>query len=316
MKKITTVLTASALTAAFSGPLAADCDTSYRIWQDGTNTYYSFGEEIVLQVGDQVDLYLHAYDSGAKNPYRASAKIGTPAELGVGRHGPRDVQRFLSLRNHDARKGKISLTAVAAGRTALGYHITDVFAPGQLGKVPERCRGGRVLITVEDANAVAPGPAPRPEATGDAANRLIAGLFTGILRRSEGEVGEIPRGFADQVRRGGMQGLISVAESMTSSPEFRDWSLARTGQALEASGVSAQSLSREVLENQLLSDIYTSLYGGGVQPYGDARRRMAGYLSSCISGRGGNDACPRLGRDLVTQPQYQARNDDLLRYLR
>jgi hypothetical protein len=319
VNKVLNVLIASALAAATAGPLGAQCDTSFRIWQAGAsdNPYYNYGEEVVLEVGDQVDLYVHAYSSGATNPYGASAEIGAPADLGVGRETLRDVGRVLHIRDSDPRNGTIRLTAVAAGRTALGYRITGVSPPGKLERVPERCRTGKVSVTVQEASVATPRASPPPAQTADAAVRgLIGRLFTGILRRTEAEVGEIPRSFIDQVQRGGFQGLISVATTMTSSPEFRDWSLARTSKALEASGVAASGLSREALESQLLNDMYASLYGAGSQPYANARQRMTGFLSGCISGRAGNDACSRLARDLLTQPQYQAYNGELLQYVR
>ena len=313
------VLACTLLAAA--GPLEADCDTRYRLWRDGNNTFYKYGEVIVLSVGEEADLYIHAYPSRSEHPYSASAEIGAPTAFGVGGQRPQDVARVLRIRGQDPRKGKVSFTAVATGQTALGYQITDVVRPGTLDRVTRGCRIGQVRITVR---ATAPGaPQPRPEGpapairtANDAAHHLITQLYTGILRRGEAKAASYPDSIFEQVQREGLQGLISIAETMTSSAEFRDWSLARTREALERSGVETRDLSREVLESQLLKDIYSSLYGAGSMPYPDAQRRLAGYLSACISGRGGNDACPRLARDLLTQPQYRGHNRQALEYLR
>ncbi len=312
------ILACAFLATAIPGPLeAADCQTRYRIWQDGDSTFYKYGEVIVLGVGDKVDLYIHGYPSRSENPYGASADIGAPSAFGVGGHRSQDVNRVLRLRDHDPRRGRISLTAVAAGRTGLGYQITKVFSPGQLEKIPRGCRIGEVKITVRDAAArTRPEPPPAPVGSAnDAAHALIKQLYTGILRRPAAEAADYPDSFFDQVQRSGQQGLISIAETMTSSPEFQSAAISRTRQALAKTGVSTGSLSQGVLENQLLTDIYSSLYGPGSVPYADAQRRMASYLSACLSGRGG-DACNRLGRDLLTQPQYQGHNRDLLNYLR
>ena len=304
-----------------AGPLEAQCQTRYRIWQDGNNTFYKYGEEIVLGVGEKADLYIHAYPSRSEHPYSASADIGAPTAFGVGRHRPQDVSRVLKLGNHDSRKGKISFTTVAAGRTGLGYQITAVVRPGTLDKISRKCRIGEVKITVRGASASQrPGHPPQPAApvgsANDAAHALITQLFTGILRRSAAESADYPDSFFDQVQRDGLQGLISIAETMTVSPEFRQTALKRTSEALARSGVATRGLSRDVLMNQLLTDMFNSLYGSGSVPYADAQRRMASYLSDCLQGRQGSDSCNRLGRDLLTQPQYQRHNQDLLRYLR
>ncbi len=297
---------------------AANCRTRYRIWQDGENTYFKHGETIVMTVGEKADLYIHAYPSGGEHPYSAAADIGSANAFGVG--GRQDVSRYLRLADHQPAKGKVSLRAVGAGKTALGYHITGVASPGSLSAVPKDCRTGRINITVQNQRQQqqtrrVPEPPIQPVSANDAAHQLIVQLYTGILRRSASAAENYPNGYFDQVQRGGLQGLISIAETMTSSPEFRNQSLARTSEALARSGVSTRGLGRAVLENQLLTDMFTSLYGPGSEPYADARRRMASYLSGCITGPG-TDSCRRLGRDLLTQPQYQNRNRNLLQYLR
>ncbi len=318
---IASVILAAAFLAAGPGPLeAADCNTRYRIWQDGNNTFYKYGEVIVLGVGEKADLYIHAYPSRSEHPYSASADIGAPTAFGVGRHRPQDVNRVLRLGNHDPRKAKISFTTVAAGQTALGYQITGVVSPGTLDKISRDCRIGQVRITVRgsvhQATPRVPKPQAVPQTANDAAHQLIMQLYTGILRRGESEARDYPDSFFDQVQRDGLQGLMSIAQTMTSSPEFRDQSLARTSQALERSGMSTRGLSREVLMSQLLTDIYTDLYGSGATLQDTAQHRMELYLSDCILGRKGNDGCSRLGRELLNHPQYQNRNQELLRYLR
>ncbi len=299
---------------------AVTCHTQYRITQDGNHTFYKHRDVIFLSLGDKVDFYVHAYPSRSEHPYGASADIGAPKAFGVGTHRSKDVERVLRLSDHDPARGKISLTAIAVGRTGLGYQITDVRSPGRLDKVRRECRIGEVKVTVRDsAGEAAPVPAPAPStapvSANDAAHQLIVQLYTGILRRGGTEARDYPDSFFEQVQRSGLEGLVQVAQTMTASPEFRGHSLARTSQALERAGVSTRGLSREVLESQLLTDIFADLYGGSA-PYGTAQHRIATYLSDCISGREGNDACPRLGRELLNQPQYQQHNQELLRYLR
>ncbi len=301
---------------------AADCDTRYRIWQDGNNTFFKYGEKIVLAVGDKVDLYIHAYPSRSEHPYSASADIGAPTAFGVGGQRPQDVSRVLRIGDHDPRKGKISLTAIAAGDTALGYQITGVVDPGRLDKVPRGCRIAQVRISARGrSNRVPANPPPVSvppstvvESANDAAHQLIMELYTGILRRSQGEARDYPDSFFDQVQRNGLTGLISIAESMAASPEFRSAAIKRTRSALARTGVDTGGLSQGVLENQLLADISGSLYGGELR--GDIRRMLAGKLSSCLAGHGGDAICRQLGRDLLSQYPYQERHRDLLRYWR
>ncbi len=311
-----TLIALAILVTAAPALEAANCRTMYRLWQNGQNTYYQYGETIVLAVGESGDLYVHAYPSGGEHPYSASADIGASSAFKVGGHDIRDVRRYLQLGDHDPQKGKISLTGKAAGNTALGYEIRGVAAPGQLQKVPRECRVGRIRISVRQAARQAPPPPAAVGSANDAAHQLITQLYTGILRRSPAEARDYPDGFFDQVQRDGFSGLYSIAQTMTSSSEFRSQALQRTSQAMERSGVSTRGLSRQVMESQLLTDMWGSLYGRGSLPSGDAQRRMAGYLSDCISGRAGNEACRRLGQDLVSQTQYQRHNRDLLQYLR
>ncbi len=314
------LLVSAFLVAVGPGPLdAATCNTRYRIWQDGNNTYYKHGEVILLDVGEKGDLYIHAYPSQSEHPFSASADIGAPTAFGIRGQRPQDVKRVLRLGTHDSRKGRISLTAVRAGATALGYQITAVVSPGRLEKVPRDCRIGQVRIKVQGADPEPPddSPSSMPEvrSANDAAHQLIMELYTGILRRSEAEADDYPDNFFDQVLRGGLQGLTSIAETMTSSHEFRSAALSRTRQSLADSGVSTGSLSQGVLENQLLSDIFASLYDS--EPYGDVRRRMASDLSACLSGRRGDEgACRNLGNDLLSQRLYSQSHRDLLRYWR
>ena len=319
---IVSAILISAFLIAGPGSLeAADCDTRYRIWQDGNNTFYKYGDVIVLGVGEKADLYIHAYPSRSEHPYSASADIGAPTSFGVGGQRPQDVSRVLKLGNHYPRKGKISFSTIAAGQTALGYQITDVVRPGRLDKIPSGCRIGQVRITVRGSVERAtprgrPAEPSTPQSANDAAHQLITQLYAGILRRGDAEARDYPDGFFELVQRDGLDGLISIAETMTSSEEFRGHSLKRTSEALERSGMSTRGMSREVLMSQLLTDISTSLYGSGSAPYGNAQRQLERTLSDCILGATGNDSCRRLGRALLTQPQYREHNRELLRYWR
>ncbi len=314
-------LLALAILAAAGAPAleAANCKTSYRIWQEGQNTYYQHGETVVLEVGEKVDLYVHAYPSGGEHPYSAAADIGASAAFGVGGHGIQDVRRYLRLGEHNPQKGKLALTGKAAGNTALGYEITGVASPARLRQVPRGCRVGRSRISVRQATSAPPAapPPPAQQAVGsanDAAHQLIMQLYTGILRRNPAEARDYPDSFFDQVLRSGHSGLLSIAETMTASPEFRRAAISRTRSELEKSGVAAGGLSQQVLEDQLLTDISQSLYGGEL--YRDTRQRLASQLSNCLSGRGGDAVCRQLGRNLLTQRQYYDRNGDLFQYWR
>ncbi|MEM7356472.1 MAG: hypothetical protein AAF657_36995, partial [Acidobacteriota bacterium] len=172
-----------------SASAAAGCDVQFRIWQDGNNTYYNHGETIVLQRGEKGDLYVH-FKSRSASPYSTSADLGAPADFRVGSHRRRDVDRVLRLGRSDAGKGKIGVEAIAGGKTALGYRITAVASPGRLENIPRQCRTGQVHITVEGGSSghTAPPPSGGNLSSGEAAQELIAGLFTGILRRQPAEV--------------------------------------------------------------------------------------------------------------------------------
>ncbi len=290
---------------------AADCDVVYRLWQNGQNQFFQYGEDVVLGVGEEGHLYIH-YKSRSENPYSTSADIGAPRDFGVGGHQAKDIARVLKVGHHDARRGKIELKAVAAGRTGFGYRITKLADPGQLADVPANCRTGQVKITVEErtSRSVAP-PPPSASSQGEAAHELITGLFTGILRRSPAQAKDYPNNFYDRVESGGLTGLIFVAETMTTSTEFRSAALDRTRNALKRSGVATDRLSPGVLQDQLLTDMCQSLYGG--EPDSVIRRQMSGNLASCLDRRD-TTACKRLGRDLVSQRHYYENNRDLLRH--
>lgn len=304
-------IAALALAAGWPQPAEAQaCDVSYRIWQDGQNTYYKPGDWVPLRVGESADLYIHGPQSRSADPYSASADIGAPTDFGVGGQRPQDVQRVLRLGHHDPRKGKISFTAVAAGQTALGYRITDVVRPGRLEDIPPSCRTGQVRINVEGTSrgVTAPPPSPSPppsQSVNEATHELIGGLFNAILRRAPSDY---PNEWFDRVQRGGLRGLIFVAETMTSSPEFRTAAVSRTREALQKSGVAAGNLSPRVVEEQLLSDICRSLYGQDLA--GEIRSLMSSKLSSCLAGN--SNLCRQLGQDLVSQRQYYENHRRLL----
>lgn len=316
MVKTGRLLAALALLAALpQAAQAQGCNISYRLWQDGNNTYYNHGEIIYLEVGEKADLYVHGPRSRSADPYSAAADIGAPTAFGVGGQRPQDVNRVLRLGNHDPRKGKISFTTSAAGETALGYRITDVVRPGRLEDIPANCRKGQVRITVRRAARGKPAPPPSGPAVGssnEATHALLVQLYQGILRRDAREAATYPDSFFDQVQREGMRGLISVAQTMTSSPEFSNGALTRTRQSLKASGVAAGNLSQGVVADQLLTDICQTLYGNHA-PETYTRNLMASKLNSCLSGNAA--LCRQLGTDLLAQRQYYEHNRAHLDYL-
>ncbi len=290
--------------------VAEDCNIIYRIWQDGQNSYFEYGETIVLPKGQKADLYIHLENKG-KDPYSTLAAIGAPSDFIRSTHQAKDVARVLRLGDHDPRKGKMSFETHAVGKTGLGYRITEVVRPGRLDDIPANCRSGQVHITVaEQTPLVAPPPAAG--SMNEAAQQLIVDLFKGILRRSAAEVGDYPNDWFDRVEREGLRGLIFVAETMASSTEFRDAALARTRKTLpNSSGTLPGTV--QVLEDHLLTSIMEDLYGGA-RLDAPNHRLLANNLSNCLAGRGGADACRRFGRDLLSQRQYFENNRELLQH--
>ena len=293
---------------------AADCDVKFRLWQQGENTYYDHGEPLVLQRGEKADLYIHV-KSRSRNPFSTSADIGAAADFRVGSQRQRDVNRVLKLRGHDARKGKVSLEAVAGGETALGYRITAVAKPGRLQDVARDCRTGQVRITVEDAQGIVDPPPSGSASAGEAAQQLITDLLIGILRQRPSEVDDdYPNEWFDWVQASGLDGLVEVAEILTASAEFHDAAIPRTRAALSREGISTHGLSRRQLEEHLLEDICESLYGNLV-PNEYTLERLANTLGACLAG-GQLGSCQRLGRDLLNQREYAEHNRRLLRHWR
>ena len=311
MKKIAIVMIAAGWLAAAPPPLAAaDCKVQFRLWQDGRNTYFDHGEEIVLQVGEKADFYVHT-DSRSATPYSTRAEIGAPADFDIGSHRRPHVDRVLRLSHGDPLKGKVSVAAIAAGRTALGYRIDEVARPGRLEGIRPGCRTGQVHITVERRSGADSPSRPASRTAGEAAHELIVNLLTGILRRTEERTGDYPNGWFDRVEENGLEGLVVVAGTLTGSAEFRDTALRRTETALGASG---HRLGRDELEAQLLTDICRSLYGDlSLDRY--SRERLANTLGACLAG-GEAGSCQRLGRDLVRQREYSEHHRQLLRHWR
>lgn len=318
MKNLSILATVAVAMMALASPQtsnAQDCPIKYRIWQDGGNTYYNFGDTILLQQGAKADLYIHTRSRGA-DPYSTKSDLGAPADFGIGSHSMRDVNRVLRFASKDPSRGKVSLEAIAPGRTGLGYRVNEVFHPGRVQDIPAKCRTGQVHVTVEgrSRDVAQPRGGGAQSSVGEAAHELLSGLFTGILRRKASQVGDYPNDWFDRVENDGLSGLMFVAESMTNSSEFRDAAVDRTRRAMERSGASAQSLGQRQVEDQLLTDIFRSLYGTSL-PSGSVRDRLANALGNCL-GSNQINACQRFGRDLVSQREYADNHRRLLRHWR
>ncbi len=292
--------------------LADDCNIIYRIWQDGENSYFDYGETIVLPKGQKADLYIHLESKG-NDPYSTLAEIGAPSNFISSTHQGKDVARVLRLGSHDPRKGKISFETTAVGKTGLGYRITEVVRPGRLDDIPAACRAGQVHITVAEQQTSLVDPPPAASSMNEATQALIANLFQGILRRSESEIGDYPNDWFDRVEREGLRGLIFVAETMASSTEFREAAVSRTRKTLQSTSANLSGISQPVLEGQLLADIMKDLYGGARLDNAN-QSLLSNNLSNCLAGRGGAVACRRFGRDLVSQRQYFENNRELLQH--
>lgn len=290
--------------------IAADCDVIYRLWEDGTNTYYNYGETLHLAVGQKVDLYVH-YKSRSPTPYSTLAEIGAPTDMGLGNQRRRDVDRVLRLGDHDPRKGKQSLEAITTGGTALGYRITEVVRPGKLADIPVDCRAGEVRIIVDREARILEEPPPGAATANEAAHQLISELMAGLLRRGDVPVGDYPNEWFDRVMAEGLRGLIFVAETVASSKEFQTAALDRTRQSLAATGVSAGGLSPGVLQDQLLTDVARDLCGAAITD-GPRRRLLADNLANCF--RGASEGCKRFGRNLLSQAEYRDAHRDLLKH--
>ena len=307
--KITLISLAVACVAM---PAAAQtcANLSYRLWtKDAADAWHRLGETVEIESGREGHIYLHV-DSQSKSPYSTSAEIGYPEKFGFGGRST-DVVKHVKMSaqsGEDRSAGRIQFNAAQPGTTQLGFRLVGVRSPGSLDLVPVRCRTGVIPIRVvprggqggQGGNQGGGKPGGQPGAS--PAERLVGGLYRGILRRSD--LGRLDSGFVDQVRRDAREGLLSVAEAMVRSDEFRSSVLRRTE---EAHGRK----SLDELRRHLLADVYRDLYGYS-EPDRDGRDDDARDLEDCLSGRSGNEACSRLGRELVNRRLYYEHNQELI----
>lgn len=300
---LTSVL-ALALGVVFVAPAAAqNCsNVSYRLWTQQGETWYQLGETVEIESGREGHVYLHV-DSRSKNPYTAKAEIGYPEKFGFGGRSTEVVKhvRMQAQTGDDRARGRIRFDASQPGTTQLGFRLTGVRSPGSLDLVAPPCRTGVIPIRVAPRGGEGDGDGGEEPGMG-AAEQLVARLYTGLLRRDE--PGRIEPSFVAMVRRSARDGVLSVAETMMQSDEFRREALRRTE---EAHGRS----SLDELRRVLLGDIYRDLYGYA-EPDRQGREDDLRDLESCLAGRAGNEACSRLGRELVDRRQFYEHNRELI----
>lgn len=293
---------------------AQNCsNVEFRIWRaDQAASWYGPGDTIEVYSGEEVHLYIHQA-SGSGSHYSTAADIGYPANFGM-RDDSRRVRQHLRMsaqNGDDKRSGRIRLVAEQLGTARLGYRITGVKSPGDIGRFARQCRTGAVNFEVIARPAPPPPPtrpAPPPPGyvtPGDAATGLVELLYRGLLRRER--VASDPDDFVRQVVQFGKAGLERIAETMTVSPEFRYEALKRTEAAHGAGRGGLQRLRR-----QLLDDIYRDLYGY-LTPTRENREADLADLDRCLSDdRGAEQACSRLGRNLIDSDLFYEQHRQLI----
>ena len=292
--------------------LAQHCpNVEFRLWRaDGNHAWYGYGDTLEVTSGEEVHLYIHQA-SGSGSHYSTSAEIGYPASFGM-RDDSRRVRQHLRMsaqKDKDKRDGRVIINAEQAGNTRLGYRITGVKSPGQLGRFARQCQTGAINFVVRDRAAnkpTRPAPPTSPGYTtpGDAATELVELLYRGLLRRER--VRSDPDDFIRQVVQLGKGGLERIAETMTVSPEFRYEALKRTEEAHGSRG------GLERLRRQLLDDIYRDLYGY-LTPTREHREGDMIDLDRCLSSdRNAEQACSRLGRNLIDSDLFYEQHRELI----
>lgn len=288
-------------------------DVIYRIWQKGNeDRHYAFGEEVALEIGQEAHLYLH-YRSQSKNPFSTTAEIGYPSSFGLRGDKPRDIGNLLALKaqsDKDRSEGRLIMNAKTAGATSLGYRILGVTPPGKLDQVPQACRTGTVRLKVAGNQTTKP-PENAVTTPREAADRLVVLLYQGLMRRQT--VRGYPEGQVDMVLNGGHQGAIELAVEMVGSAEFRDEVRRRT---IDAHAALDASSSDRLISEQLLGDIYRSLYGAPSIAAQEHARNIED-LALCLRSGGvrGRAACERLARGLVGYELFSSQHAALLSIL-
>lgn len=312
--RMLTTVTGFFLLLGTAAQASAACDdVIYRLWQKGKDDrYFAFGEEIVVEKGREVHLYIN-YRSQSRNPFSTTAEIGYPSRFGVPGDKPRDISHRLALQTQndkDRANGRMILTPKAAGSTTLGYRIVALTPPGKLDQVPQACRTGTVRLKIVDGKATRP-PEDAVDKPREAADRLVVLLYQGLLRRET--VRDYPESQVEMVLDSGHQGVIELAVVMTGSPEFRDEVRKRT---IAAHASLDASSSEGLIFEQLLSDIYRSLYGASSVARPEHERNREDLAGCLASSRRRANACERLARGLVGHELFLSQQAELLAILR
>ena len=266
---------------------------SYRLWTRGADEVrYRLGETVEIESGREGHIYLHV-DSRSKDPYSTSAEVGYPEKYGLRGRATVVVRhvRMEAQSGEDRSAGRIRFNAVEPGTTQLGFRLVGVRSPGRLDLVANGCRTGAIPIRVLPRGGQADPPADEEEPAVSAAEELVGVLFTALLRRAD--VGRADQEFVRWVRRDSREGLLRVADTMVSSDEFRSNALRRTDDTHGRNNLGK-------LRQLLLGDMYRDLYGYS-EPDRQGREDDLLDLEDCLSGRPGNEACSRLGRELVNR---------------
>lgn len=151
--RISRLLLLFALLFLAAAPQAFACEGQIyiRVWQDGEDYWYEYGEEVDFVPGDQAHIYIHVQGRG-ENTYTTSARIGYPEEFGYDGDA-RTVERSVKMQaqnNDDRNSGRIRFRADQPNLVYLGFQITGVASPGSLNNVPNNCRTGYIPIRVSN----------------------------------------------------------------------------------------------------------------------------------------------------------------------
>lgn len=319
---------------------AQSCDeVRFRLWQkDAETAWFAHGEPVEIGAGESGHVYVHVSGAaeGRSSHYATRATIGYPQDLhqeqaAVQKHGERErtprhragqIAQHLKVDSQDASDraaGRIQLEAKAPGDTALSYRIEGVKSPGRLEMVPPPCRKGLILVrvtgtTAPPADKPADEPGEKPESIQAdrhaAAEELTEELMSAFLRR---EVTDAEGSFVDQILRYGRDGILYVAGQVASSREFRTATLERTDEAHdEDRREKSHEVGLDELRAHLLEDVYRDLYGY-VEPSDDEHEADLRDLEICLEGQ--EDACERLGREIVSRRAFYEHHRELLEQL-
>lgn len=171
---------------------AADCPVQIRLWVDGGDAWFDYGETVVVPTTEPRPR-LGVYVKTGRHPMATTAEWSYPKDFGFSSARPAEVAehlRFTAQSRQDIESGRLRFTTVAAGETYLGYRISAVSEPGDLEDLPATCISGEVRIEIAEPVEEAPEMAPEELATTlcqEAVREKLTSLSGATIEFSGGE---------------------------------------------------------------------------------------------------------------------------------